>query len=216
VTVQGKVDGGDAAIQAIRKVPKRVLLEAKRIFARHVVLLKTYVRKEYLTGGTTRDKLAVRTGNLRASTRELPVVEKGDSVESGLGFGTGYAKTHIGPAGQISTIRPKKGKFLAIPLDAALTPSGVAKGSPRSGIWGDTFVFRLRDGSGRLMLFGKKIVQKGAKAGQARGNIVPLFLLVKQVRVPTRVHPEEILKWSRTHLTDDFKQIGIKLRDANA
>ena len=208
---RGKLEGLDAARKALKEVAPKVLLETKRIFTGHVVLMRTYVRKEYLAGGTTVTRLAVRSGALRSSTRELPVVEKGDSIESGIGFGMAYAKTHVGPEGQVTTIKPKKGKYLAIPLDAARMPSGDSRGGPRSGMWGRTFVFRTH--SGALMIFGRKVIQKGAKSGMLAGKIIPLFVLVKQVKVKTRVFPGKILAWSKEHLIEDFKKIGTKLTE---
>jgi hypothetical protein len=64
------------------------------------------------------------------------------------------------------------------------------------------------------MLFGKRVVQKGAKAGQTRGGITPLFLLVKQVKVKARIHPEEILAWEKPRMIAAFREIGVKLKGA--
>ena len=202
--VTGKVE--------FQKITKRVFSEAKRIVAAESVLLSSHVRKQYMTGGTTPDRLAVRTGNLRSSTKPIKIEVHGGTVDGGIGFGTMYAKMHIGPKGQKTTIKPKNSKFLAIPLDAAMTPSGVPKGSPRKGPWGQTFFFRTREG--KLILFGKKVVQKGARAGQTRGNIVPLFLLVKQVVVPARVHPEDILAWEKPKMIEAFRKINVAVSAA--
>lgn len=211
--IQGKIDGVDKLVGDVQKITRRVYLEAKRILRTESVLMASHIKKDLMSGPRP-EKLGVRTGALRSSVRSMPVTESPGLLESGVGFGTEYARTHVGPKGQVTTIRAKKGKFLAIPLMAALTPSGVAKGAPRSGMWGQTFVFRLRDGSGRLMLFGKKIAQKGAGAGQTRGDIVPLFLLVKQVKIKSRVHPEEILAWEKPKMIAAFREIGIRLKGA--
>ena len=71
------------------------------------------------------------------------------------------------------TITPKRGKFLAIPIGEALTPSGVVKAkfaSPR--LVKDGFFIKSR--TGRL-LFGYKVGK--------RGKFRPLFVLVKSVLV---------------------------------
>lgn len=211
--IKGKIDGAETLVGAVQKVSRRVFVETKRILRAESVLMGAYIRKDLMSGPRP-GKLGVQTGALRASVKSMAVTESPGLLESGVSFGTQYARTHVGPKGQVTTIRAKKGKFLAIPMEAARTPSGVAKGAPRSGMWGQTFVFRLRDGSGRLMLFGKKVAQKGAKAGQARGNIIPLFLLVKQVKVKTRIHPEEILAWEKPKLIAAFRDIGINLKGA--
>lgn len=208
--IRGKVDGVEKLAGTIQRVTARVFSETKRILRTEAVLMASHIKTEHLTGGTSATRLAVRTGNLRSQCRSLPVTESPGLIESGVGFGTQYARTHIGPAGQVTTIRAKSGKFLAIPLMAAMTPSGVARGAPRSGMWGETFVSRSR--AGRLILFGKTVAQKGKHSGETRGDIVPLFLLVKQVKVKARVHPEEILAWEKPRMIAAFQRIGVNLR----
>lgn len=216
--IKGKIDEADKLVGAVQKVTARVLSETKRILRTEAVLMTSHIKTEHLTGGTTPTRLAVRSGNLRSQCRSLPVTESPGSIESGVGFGTQYARTHIGPVGQVTTIRAKKGKFLAIPLMAALTSSGVPKGSPKNGPWGDTFFLRSRSKPGELILFGKAAYSKGAKTGQlkqgaklAGGGIVPLFLMVKQVRIRARVHPEAILAWEKPKMIAAFKKININL-----
>lgn len=69
-----------------------------------------------------------------------------------------------------ATIRAKPGHALAIPLDAALTAAGVARGNPRD--FANTFI-RVVNGKGFLF--------------QKQGTeIVPLFMFVQQVTVPAR------------------------------
>jgi len=71
------------------------------------------------------------------------------------------------------TIKPKKGKFLAIPIGEGLTPSGVPRySSPRD--VQDGFFFKSR--SGQLM-FGHR------KGKTNRARIRPLFVFKKQVTV---------------------------------
>ncbi len=193
---------------ALRKVPRRVMIETKRILATEARLMTGYTRTTLMSGPRP-SMLGVRTGNLRSQTKPLPVTERSGVIESGMGFGTEYARPHVGPMGQVTTIRAKTGKFLAIPMDAAKTPAGVARGAPRSGVWGETF-FRRTD-KGNLILFGKRVAQKGAHAGQTRGGITPLFLMVKQVKIKSRVHPEEILAWEKPKLIAAFRNIGIRL-----
>ena len=211
--IKGKIEGVEKLEGAVQKVSKRIFSEAKKILRTEAVLMAAHIKKDLMSGPRP-EKLGVRTEALRSSVKSIAVKESPGLIESGVGFGTQYARPHVGPKGQVTTIRAKKGKFLAIPMAAALTPSGVAKGAPRSGMWGQTFLFRLKDGSGRLMLFGKRIAQKGAKAGQTRGSIVPLFLLVKQVKIKSRVHPEEILAWEKPKMIAAFRNIGVNLKGA--
>jgi hypothetical protein len=182
---------------------------ARQVFLKNEQLLVSYLKEERFTGGTTDSKLAVRSGKLRASVRPMPIVNKPTSIEGGVKFGTIYARVHVGPAGQVTTIRPKKGKYLAIPLPAALKPSGVAKGAPRTGPWGDTFFAHSKKGN--LILFGKSIYSKGARQGETRGKVTPLFLMVKQVKIKARIHPKEIIKWIAPKVIADFRSLGIQI-----
>lgn len=207
--IRGKIEGGDKLAGAMQKVSHQLFAEAKKILRAEAAVLATHIKNEHLRGGTTDTRLAVRSGRLFTSTHSLPVTESPGLLESGVGFGTQYARAHIGPKGQITTIRPKSGQYLTIPLMAAKTPSGDARGSARSGMWGETFFARSKKGN--LILFGKRVVQKGKSSGQTRGDVVPLFLLVKQVKVKARVHPEEILAWEKPRMIAAFQKIGVKL-----
>jgi hypothetical protein len=81
------------------------------------------------------------------------------------------------------TIRPKTGRFLTIPLDAAKTPSGVARFSARDVIndpqahgYASTF-FRNQ------MLFGVR-ADAGPRVMREGRHLVPLFALKTQVQIP--------------------------------
>lgn len=207
--IRGKVDGGETIAGAVQKISLRVFAETKRILRTEAVLMGAHIKKDLMSGPRP-EKLGVRTGALRSSVRSMPVTERPGLIESGVGFGTQYARTHVGPKGQVTTIRAKSGRFLTIPLKAAMTPSGVLRGSARSDMWGETFFARSKKGG--LILFGKKVAQKGARAGQTRGDITPLFLLVKQVKIRARIHPEEILAWEKPKMIAAFRKIGVNLR----
>jgi hypothetical protein len=70
------------------------------------------------------------------------------------------------------TVVPKKGKYLAIPLPAARTAAGVARGGPRS--FPNTFFRKSK--AGNLLLFQRQ----GKKS-------VPLFVLKQWVTLPARL-----------------------------
>ncbi len=166
--------------RASRELPRTI---AKILFTRLTEAV-TYARTRYLTGGTTTDRLAVRTGALRAAFG-MQVEQQGSGVRARIGYilpqarqGGGdalvYARIHEGwPEGRGSTtLRPRNAQYLAIPLAAAKTPAGVARGGPRD--FHDTFVQRSRQGN--LIIFQKV----------GKGNIVPLFVLKKEVVIPAR------------------------------
>ena len=182
----------DAAAGAGR-LRARLPGEIAREMTLQSIELAEYVKARHLTGGTTSTRLHVRTGHMRDSTRPAPIKRTAGGIEGGINVGTIYAPMHFGRAGSKTTIRPKTRKYLTIPTEFAKTPAGVAKGSARSSVFRDTFVAMSKRGN--LFIFGRVGVQRGARAGQARGKIVPLFLLVKKVEIPARVDPEAILRW---------------------
>jgi len=199
----------ESKIDGIGKIIPNIFKQAERIITRQAREMQRYIRTEHLTGGTTSTRLRVRTGKLRASCIPIKTEIKEGSVEGGISFGTVYGRVHIGPKGQVTTITPKKGKYLTIPLPAAMTGAGVARGSARQGPWGETFVAKSK--AGNLIIFGKRKITTGKKAGELRGQATPLFLLLKSVKIKARIHPEDIKAWIRPKLIQDFIDHGVKV-----
>jgi len=139
-------------------------------------LLTAYVITRHLTGGTTKDRLKVRTGHLRRTTKPRKIEVKKYTVIGGVNFGAIYAKVHIGRRGKETIIKPRRAKMLAIPLPAALTGAGVIKGRPRD--FDRTFIKEVH---GNPIIFQNQ-----------NGKAVPLFVLKHSVKIPARVHPEDI------------------------
>jgi len=115
--------------------------------------------------------MRVRQGSEGPEARIGYILPQGQ--RGGAGDPLVYARIHEGwPDNRRSTlIRPRNAQYLAIPLDGALTPAGVARGRPRD--FPNTFVRRIT--SGRLMI----LQRTGA-------GVVPLFLLVREVTIPAR------------------------------
>src|SRR4030067_2576791 len=159
----------------------RLISETKKILTAEATLMTSHIREKYMSGPRP-VLLGVRTGLLRSSTKPLPVKEFTGGMYSGTTFGTSYARPHIGPKGQITTIRPVRAKWLTIPISKeyggiVLTKALVSRGAARSGMWGETFVARSRKGN--LIIFGKRGIQKGERQGESSGKIQPLFVLKK-------------------------------------
>lgn len=77
-------------------------------------------------------------------------------------------------------IKPKHGKYLAIPMGKALTPSGVARFKPRqieSAGYDDSAVFRSKRGT---------LIMWGIKHLKSKDRVDPLFVLKKSVKIPAR------------------------------
>jgi hypothetical protein len=204
--------GTDKVISAMALLPKRITDRAKRLIDLNAVKLQRYIKTEKMTGRTTESRLAVRSGRLRASVLPIQAEIKGETIEGGISIGTIYGRVHIGPAGQTTTMKPKTGKYLTIPLPAARAGKGgqgPGKGSAKGGPWGETFVAKSR--AGNLIIFGKLKITKGPRAGELRQNIVPLFLLKKQVTIKARIHPEDLISWIGPKMKEDFIAEGLKV-----
>jgi hypothetical protein len=120
------------------------------------------------------DGLVNRSGNLRQSGLGYQVRGTGFST-----VGEGQIRLRYGLAQEFgATIRPKNAKMLAIPLDAAMDPSGVARYSPAD-IREESFIRRTKRGdSNQAIIFWKR--------GNNEDDAVPMFLLVRRVVIPPR------------------------------
>lgn len=214
------VEGFEELNFSLNSLEKKFLARAKTIINLNARILQRYVRVEKLTGGTTETKLKVRSGRLRGSVIPLPTEAKEGRVEGGISFGTIYGRTHIGPKGQVTTITPKKGKYLTIPLPAAMTKAGVGRGSAMLGPWTNTFVRRSK--AGNLIMFGQMtsyskvkvggVAVKGLAIRRIRSQIVPLFVLKEQVKIKARIHPEDLIAWIKPKVIEDFAKKGIEVK----
>jgi phage gpG-like protein len=120
--------------------------------------------------------LKVRTGRLRSSIAGV-IIKTNDELTAIIGSGVrqgnriSYANIHeVG-----GVIRPKRGKYLAIPLKGALTSSGsqLRGGAMSARDFPNTFIRRGK--SGNPIIF------------QKRGKgVIPLFVLKKSVTIPAR------------------------------
>jgi hypothetical protein len=188
-------------VVTIDQIIQNLAPKVQQVVKEHSILLWQQVLTRHLTGGTSADRLAHRNGKLAQATRSIPVKMEGSKVTGGLSFGVKYAWTHIGPAGSQVTIKPKNKKFLAIPLAAAKTAAGVARGGPLSGIWGPTFI-------DKGVIFGFSGGTKGSKSAKP----IPLFVLKRSVVVPRRIFPKEhLLDWAKPKFIADLSKIVVGL-----
>lgn len=137
-------------------------------------------------GGTSPSTLSRRSGTAVASILSSVKVTGSDlNTIRGLIGGVGYLKTHEFGA----VIRPKNGKYLTIPLPAALNANGTPKfQSARQ--WPNTFV--LKSKKGNLL-----IVQRVGK------DIVPLYLLTDRVVIPARLGMGDALRAGVDYFVDE-------------
>lgn len=178
-------------------VTQAIRTNSMRIYSRLV--------SKHLRGQTTPTTVRRRSGSLSRSVGALIPHIEGSKITGGIRVGTRYAGVHIGPRGSTVTITPKKAKYLAIPLQVAQTAAGVARGGPRSGIWGKTFIAKSK--AGNLIIFGRS---DGTKKGTGTSPI-PLFVLKSKVVIPRRVDPDvDLLKWVKPQFEKDLLKAIVK------
>jgi len=121
-------------------------------------------------GGTTSNSLSSRSGRTAAAIRSSPRVMGStlNNVQGSVG-GPFYLRSHEFGA----VIKPKRAKYLTIPLPAALNSNGTPK-KARARQWDRTFLMTSKKGN--LL-----ICRKDGR------RVVPLYVLKKQVRIPARL-----------------------------
>jgi hypothetical protein len=228
-----EIEGIEQVNRALNEVPARLIQRVARIIDRNSLVMLTNIRTEHLVGGTTDTRLRRRSGVLANSLRVVKAEIKGESIEGGVSIGTKYARPHFGPLGQITVIKGKKG-WLTIPIDKehggvldedyegafpSTTKTGVGRGSAMFGPWTNTFV--KKSSRGNLIIWGQMksyskvkvggVAVKGLVIRKVSDKIVPLFLLRKQVKIPARVDPNQILNFIAPKLKEDLVAGGLKV-----
>ena len=162
-------------------------------------MLTNYIIKNHLSGGTTEQRLAVRTGSMRRLT--IPIVPRTFSkkLKGGTQFAAKYAGVHVGPRGSETTIKPIKAKYLAIPIGAALTAGGAPRYSSPRAVPG---LSPITTKKGNLLL-----------AQTSKAGITPFFLLLKETKVPARIWPREILQKNVSKIARGYRKKIQKLLD---
>ena len=163
--------------------------------------LTNYIIENHLTGGTSADKLAVRSGSFRRLTLPIKPNAYSAKMRGGTQFAGIGARVHVGPKNQVTTIKPVTSKYLAIPIGEALNSNGVARYSGPRGVPGLSLITSRK---------GNKLLAKTSSAG-----IEPFFLLLKQVEVEARVHPSVILSKNIKAIASDYRKAVKKALDDN-
>lgn len=143
--------------------------------------------------GTTSKTLATRSGHLLEYMADSIKVE-GETIASLRGEISVPHDRKIHEHGGV--LRPKRAKYLTVPLPAALDSRGVPlKKSARD--WKDTFV--LRSKAGNLLI----VQKKGA-------SIVPLYVLKKEVSIPPRLGMLDTARAGHGMLVDRMAAAALK------
>lgn len=180
------LDQGFAAIPNILREELKKYLDA--------VALALYKRHgNPWPAGTTGTSLSRRSGNLISTIRgSVKVYGKSIDDIGGSISAPFYARTHENGA----TIRPKKAKYLTIPLPAALNANGTPK-KRRARDWQNTFIMKSK--AGNLL-----IVQRNGK------DIVPLYVLKTSVKIPRRLLMGKTLRTGIPYFVDSAVERMLK------
>ena len=184
--------------KACAKMPQEIFRAFRTLLARYLVQFRGIVSRTRLRG---LPGLRRRTGLL---TQSQKAVVTGDSIRALVGtyaIGGGlvkYARIHE----EGGVVRPVRSRFLAIPLEAAKTAAGVSRAvSPRD--FKDTFV---RKGIIWQRLAPGAKAPRGASSNLAdRAQIVPLFVLKRQVKIEPRLGIADAWRADRPRRLDTFR-----------
>jgi hypothetical protein len=170
-----------------------------------LVLLATWQRR--LAGTGTGDTLRSRTGNTRRQLRVSAPRTRGDDAFVVVGA-AGTSGRILRAHEEGKTIRPRLRQWLTIPMGAAKTRAGVARGPARS--FPDAFFVRGRGGGQRLFIVREKT--KGA----GKGSLELLFVLVKRVKLPKRRTAEASKREAEPKIVALFRgAVSLAVRKAN-
>jgi hypothetical protein len=145
-------------------------------------------------GGTTKTTMSRRSGNTMKAIKRSVKVRGGQNINSIQGQIGGPSWLGIHEYG--GRIRVKRAKYLTIPLPPALDKRGVPK-KKSAREWNNTFVRKSKKGN--LLIF------------QKRGrNIVPLYVLKKEVRIPARLNMKRSLLSHKDYFIDRAMDKAVK------
>lgn len=193
----------EALIKDLRDLEIRILPNGlRRAMDRYIKLIAGRVAARMTSpwpGGTSARTLSRRSGRAVQSVRDSVKVEEiltsGQSEIIGRIGGVWYLRTHEKGA----VIRAKRAKFLTIPLPAALNSQGIPL-KKRARDWANTFIMSSKKGN--LLIFQKR-----------GGQIVPLYVLKKSVRIPKRLGMEnELITYKNLLFTFAEQEIRKEFR----
>jgi phage gpG-like protein len=134
-----------------------------------------------------RKNFKIRTGYLLNSVdSSVKVYDRGDDVIGEIGSSAIYAAIH--EFGGI--IKPKRAKYLAIPLNAVKSSAGIARYKPMD-FRGKSFIFKSKKGSLLMAMKQEKSLEL-------------LFALKEEVKIPARPFIFPALGKNREKITEKF------------
>lgn len=154
------ITGVQNVTRNLRSAQSKIRSESEFQMSRAQTYLADYIARNKLSGQTMKR----RTGNLAASIRPGRREWLGARLTGVVGSNLTYARIHE----EGGVIRPRKAKYLTIPVGKALTAAGVVRKPYRQ--WSG---LELRP-------------RKGKPGYVALKDGAPVWVLVKQVNIPAR------------------------------
>lgn len=196
--VRVEVQGLDRVQRLMHELPPVLFAGVKKELGKGLLKIQGDVQARIQSGAN--NSLHTRTGQLR---RSWQVTLKGTSFETldaQFWSDSPYAYVHEGEGtGTSQTIRAKHaysrvpgGPYLNIPLAANKTPAGVTRMQAREVFGQGGYLIRSRSGKWIVML-----------------NSKPMFVLVRQVRIPSRLRLREILDQNVAVLWTTLNEIPL-------
>lgn len=175
---------GDRQLSAkVSHIGEKMLANGATALGKIGVRLAMYGRNHFMDNG-----LHARSGDLRNTMNAMPVERTAHGLQGGMIAGQGLPYAQIQENGGVIT--PKNGMYLTIPLDEALTPSGVAK-----------FSAREAEAAGYKTFVRGKVI-----FGVKDGILYPLFALVTQVILPARPYVGTVLAPNKAYIEATLKE----------
>jgi len=152
--------------QALKRAPISIFFGLRKELQDHMSDFDAALQTQRLSG---RPGLRRRTGGLAGSFNRQTTGDRIDNLRVRYGTNKEYAKIHQ----HGGTIRAKRSKYLTIPTYLNRTPTGTTRRDARS----FPNVAFVRSRRGRLIML----------AGDDPNDLRPMFILVKEVKVPARL-----------------------------
>jgi phage gpG-like protein len=175
-------DGLKALAKQLSKAPDVAVEPLKKSLKEYVEAVAEALARRHgnaWPGGTTPTTLSRRSGKLIDEIRKSAKVY-GDSLATvAAEIGGGNAR-YAGIQEYGGVVTPKKASYLTIPLKAALNADGTPK-KQSAREWLNTFVIKSK--AGNLLI----VMRDGP-------NLVPLYVLKSQVKIPPRLRMGETVR----------------------
>jgi phage gpG-like protein len=203
IRVSGRVRGIQET-QAVLRQAEPILMDEMDASARAAAFQVTRTAQKNYLSGPRPTRLGVVTNRLRGSLSEgapdfvFDLQRQQARITVRTGTNVEYAPAHEFGA----IIKPKKGRYLAIPTALAKTPAGALKGQYAGGLRQIQDLFIQRSKSGVLFAARKA----PATGRQRRSGFEVLFWLVKSVKIPARPFLSSSLKDNVQWINDRFNQ----------